>query len=100
MSLANLPVEGTSSPDGPEIAITGPSHPDPLADYAWRERGLGVGTPLTWKQKRKMRWLITTGRALPLPMAEQRCWISCDLRWMLADATRVIVKPNGKMVLR
>ena len=34
------------------IANDAPFGRDPLADYAWRERGLGVATPLTWAQKR------------------------------------------------
>ena len=94
------PAEATSAPDAPEIANGELFRLDPLADYAWRERGLGVATPLTWAQKRSMRQLITQGKAEALPMAEQRCWISADLRWLLAGATRVIVKPNGKKVLR
>lgn len=89
-----------ASPDGAEIATAKPSSLDPLRDYAWRERGLGVAQPLTWAQRRTMRRLITSGRAEPLPMAEQRCWVSADLRWLLAEATRVIVKPDGKRVLR
>jgi hypothetical protein len=94
------PAEATSASDGARRPIAGPSCPDPLADYAWRERGLGVAQPLTWSQRRQMRWLITTGRAAPLPIAEQRCWRAADLRWLLAGATRVIVKPDGKLVLR
>jgi hypothetical protein len=74
---------------------------DPLRDYAWRERGLGVATPLTPAQRRVMLNLIGWGKAEPLPIAEQRCWIAVDLRWIGSNAgTRVIVKPDGKRVIR
>ena len=89
-------VSGSALPDE---AVSSPGE-DPLADYAWRERGLGVASPLTWAQKRSMRQLITQGKAEALPIGEQRCWVSCDMRWLLAGATRVIIKPSGKRVLR
>jgi hypothetical protein len=97
---SGTPNEATSEPDGAEIANDVPFGLDPLADYAWRERGLGVAAPLTWAQRRTMRRLITQGKAEPLPMAEQRCWVSADLLWCLSGATRVIVKPDGTRVLR
>lgn len=94
------PAEATSSPGGAENANEGLSTFDPLRDYRWRERGLGIASPLTWGQRREMLKLITQGKAEALPMSEQRCWRAADMRWLCAGATRVVVKPNGKRMLR
>lgn len=77
---------------------------DPLREYAWRGTSCGTAKPLTRKQRKTMLNLIGRGIAAPLPSADQKCWISADMRLLAtpegSNASRVIVKPNGTRVIR